>query len=247
MRLREYLLMAVSFLSVVIIILAVTLIRQNRLRARHDTLVIEQRLLRSQMNPHFIFNTLANIQTFILREEPEKASRFLAKFSRLVRNILDNSLEEYVSLDREIDTIESYLGLQKIRFAGKFDFSLRVDERIVAEEIYIPPMLCQPFIENSLEHGIRHREVPGWIDIVFSLRDKELLLQIMDDGVGRERARELESVGHDTHRSMATGITTDRLKILNRKSKKQIRLEITDLKDDAGKALGTRVQFVFPL
>ncbi len=246
LRMREYLLIAVSSLSVVILILAVVLIRQNRLRTTHNALIIEQKLLRSQMNPHFIFNTLASIQTFILTEDPETASRYLAKFSKLVRNILDNSVDEYVTLDREINTIENYLELQKIRYPGKFDYYIRVDERIVKEEVFIPPMLCQPFLENALEHGIKHRQDQGRIDVDLELREKNLVISITDDGIGRERARELESAQLNNHQSMATNITAERLKILNKKTKKNIQFEITDLKDHNGSALGTRVTFIFP-
>jgi sensor histidine kinase YesM len=197
------------------------------------------------MNPHFIFNTLASIQTFILQEDPEKASRYLAKFSKLVRNILDNSAEEYVTLSQEISTVESYLELQKLRYAGKFDYSLHMDEEIDTEEIYVPPMLCQPFIENALEHGIKHKMEPGRIDIDMSLQEGDLVIQITDDGVGRERAKEIEAALQSNHRSMSTSITTDRLKIINKKTGKRIHFEIADLKDIDGKATGTRVTFVF--
>lgn len=246
LRAREYLLIAVSSLSIVIFILAVLLIRQSRLRALHNALILKQKLLRSQMNPHFIFNILGSIQTFILQEDPEKASRYLAKFSKLVRNILDNSVEEYVTLEREISTVENYLELQKIRYPGKFDYYIRVDERIVKEEVFIPPMLCQPFLENALEHGIKHRQDQGRIDVDLELREKNLVISITDDGIGRERARELESAQLNNHQSMATNITAERLKILNKKTKKNIQFEITDLKDHNGSALGTRVTFIFP-
>lgn len=247
LRMREFLLIAISTLSVVILILALVLIRQNRLRALHNALILEQKLLRSQMSPHFIFNTLASIQTFILQEDPEKASRYLTKFSKLVRNILDNSVEESVTLEREISTIENYLELQMIRYAGKFSYSLEIDENIATGDIYIPPMLCQPFIENALEHGLRHRDTPGRIDIHMFLHDHDLVIEISDDGVGRERARELESVQQFNHQPMATSITADRLKALNKRTKKKIRFVISDLTDVTGNAMGTRVKFIFPV
>ena len=246
-RMREYMLFGVFALLLMIIILATVLIRQNRMKSAHQALILKQKLLRSQMNPHFIFNTLASIQNFILQEDPDKASKYLAKFSKLVRNILDNSVEEYVTLDREISTVENYLELQKIRYAGKFDYSLQVDEKINTEEIYLPPMLCQPFIENALEHGIKHKEGTGRIDISLNLDDRGLIFLITDNGVGRERAKEIESSQQNTHRSMAIGITIDRLKILNKRSGNKITFEITDLKDNLGNAHGTNVTFLFPL
>ncbi len=245
LKLRGLVLAALSGFLAVIVILAILLFRQSHLKSLHHSLVLEQKLLRSQMNPHFIFNTLASIQTFILQEDPEKASRYLAKFSKLVRNILDDSAEETVTLSQEISTVENYLELQKLRYAGKFDYSLQVDEGIDTEEMQVPPMLCQPFIENALEHGIKHKTEPGRIDISFFLQERNLVVQITDNGVGRERAKEIEAARQSTHRSMSTSITTDRLKILNKKTGKGIHFEITDLKDLDGQSAGTRVTFVF--
>jgi len=245
LRLRGFLLIVIACFLAVIMIIAILLIRQNRLKSTHHALVLEQKLLRSQMNPHFIFNTLANIQTFILQEDPEKASRYLARFSKLVRNILDNTIEEYVTLDREISTVENYLELQKLRYAGKFDYSIRIGDRIYPEEIFIPPMLSQPFIENALEHGIKHKEGPGMIEIDLSLNEKDLIFQITDEGVGRERAKEIESTRQKLHRSVSTSITAARLEVLRKKYGKKISLEITDLRDPDGNPTGTRVTFVF--
>ncbi|HOW24814.1 MAG TPA: histidine kinase [Bacteroidales bacterium] len=245
LKLRGFMLAAVSGFLAVIVILAILLFRQNHLTSLHQALVLEQKLLRSQMNPHFVFNTLASIQTFILQEDPEKASRYMAKFSKLVRNILDNSAEEYVTLSQEISTVVNYLELQKLRYAGKFDYSVQVDEEIDTEEMLVPPMLCQPFIENALEHGIKHKNEPGRIDIDLFVKEKDLVIQITDDGVGRERSKEIESVQKGNHRSMSTNITTDRLKIINKKSGKKIHFKITDLRNSHGKATGTRVTLVF--
>ncbi len=121
-------------------------------------MLLKQRLLRSQMNPHFIFNSLSGIQNFIVTEKSTKASIYLSKFATLVRNILDSSVKEYVTLEKEIATIENYLELQKVRYAGKFEFSIKTDDAIDPESTMIPPMLAQPFIENAIEHGIVHSE-----------------------------------------------------------------------------------------
>jgi LytS/YehU family sensor histidine kinase len=199
------------------------------------------------MNPHFIFNSLASIQNFVINENSDQASVYLSRFSQLVRNILDNSVEEYVPLEKEINTIENYLELQKVRYAGKFDFRISVDEKIDQENLLIPPMLAQPFIENAIEHGIRHKETPGHIDIRFHLQDGLIRFEVEDDGVGREKAHEIESKQRSRHRSMATSLTRDRLNALNRKLKKKIRLEIVDLKDEDGQGCGTRVEFGVPV
>ncbi|MCX6234495.1 MAG: histidine kinase, partial [Bacteroidetes bacterium] len=180
-------------------------------------------------------------------EKPDKASIYLSKFARLVRNILDNSTEEFVALEKEINTIENYLELQKVRYAGKFDYKIEIADAIDTETMMIPPMLAQPFIENAIEHGIKHRDTPGQIDIRFSFKDHTLVFEVEDDGVGRQKAREIEIRLEPDHRSMATSLTCERLANLNRKLKRKIILEIIDLKNSIGEACGTRVVFGVPV
>jgi hypothetical protein len=235
-----------SFLIIIFLIIMLW-IQRKRSKSEHKALILEQRLLRSQMNPHFIFNSLSSIQNFIVTEKPDKASIYLSKFSRLVRNILDNSLEEFVSLQKEISTIENYLELQKVRYAGKFDYRIDIANEIDAETMQIPPMLAQPFIENAIEHGIKHRETPGHINIRFSLKDRTLIFEVEDDGIGRQKAREIEIAQDPGHRSMSTSLTRERLANLNRKLHRKIVLEIIDLQNALGEAAGTRVVFGVPI
>jgi LytS/YehU family sensor histidine kinase len=235
-----------SFLLIVFLIIMLW-IQHKRSRSERKALFLEQKLLRSQMNPHFIFNSLSSIQNFIVTEKPDKASTYLSKFAKLVRNTLDNSTEEYVTLEKEISTIENYLELQKVRYAGKFDYSIGVDHDIDIDIVKIPPMLAQPFIENAIEHGIKHRESPGYIDIRFSLKGNILIFEVEDDGVGRQKAREIEIAQDPGHRSMATSLTHERLANLNRKLNKKIILEIIDLKNALGEAVGTKIVFGVPV
>jgi sensor histidine kinase YesM len=199
------------------------------------------------MNPHFIFNSLASIQNFVVNQKASEASIYLARFSQLVRNILDSTVDEIVPLHREIETIQNYLELQKVRYAGQFEFRLTVDENIDKESMMIPPMLAQPFIENSIEHGIKFKETPGHIDIRFSLEGDLIRFEVEDDGVGREKAKEIELKQKRIHRSMSTSITQERLIKLNKKLKHKIKMEITDLKDELGVARGTMVSFGIPV
>jgi hypothetical protein len=234
-------LMLVAFLIIML------WIQRKRFGSERKALALEQKLLRAQMNPHFIFNALYSIQNFIVTEKPDKASIYLSKFARLVRNILDNSTEEFVALEKEISTIENYLELQKVRYAGKFEYSIGIADEIDTDIMMIPPMLAQPFIENAIEHGIKHRETPGHIAVRFSLKDHTIIFEVEDDGVGRQKALELEIVQEPGHRSMATSLTRERLKNLNRKLNKKIFLDILDLKNALGEAAGTRVTFWIPL
>ena len=245
LRLRGLMLASLAGLLIVTGIITTLLIRHSFLKNINRSLVLEQKLLRSQMNPHFIFNTLSSIQFFILQEDPDKASRYLAKFSKLVRNILDNSLAESVTLSQEISTLENYLELQKIRYNETFDYLIQVDEGLEADDILIPPMLCQPFVENSIEHGFKYRENPGLVEIHVYRRENDLVIRIKDNGIGRSKAKEIESANNNDHRSLATNLISDRLKILNRKPGRKIRLEITDITNKSGIVEGTKVILVF--
>jgi LytS/YehU family sensor histidine kinase len=199
------------------------------------------------MNPHFINNSLASIQNFILNQQADNASIFLTRFSKLLRNVLDNSVQEYVLLEKEISTIENYLALQKIRFGNKFDYRVDVDEALDPESVMIPPMLAQPFIENSIEHGIKHKKTMGHINVRFKQVDNMIHFEVEDDGVGREKARGLEIYQQKDHRSMATSITRERLVNLNKKLRQKISLDIIDLFTESGEACGTKVIFGIPI
>jgi len=242
-----YFLIGLGILVILVVILAIVLIRQYKLRAQQKNLLLQQKLLRSQMNPHFIFNSLSSIQGFIMEKHPGTASRYLSRFATLVRNILDSSAMELVPLDKEISTIENYLELQKARYEDKFEYVVIVDEALDTETMSTPPMLAQPFIENAIEHGFKHKDSKGNLKIRFELKDNLICLEIEDDGVGRKKAQEILLKLNKDHRSMATDITRERLVILNKKLKKKIRLVIIDLKNESGAGIGTKVLFEIPL
>jgi tetratricopeptide (TPR) repeat protein len=240
-------LISVVIISILLLFILVLYLRQNRNKSERKVADFKQRLLRSQMNPHFIFNSLTSIQNFIIKQDDIKASVYLSRFSELVRSILNHSLVEKITLEEELKTIENYLALQKIRFPDKFDYTIEIDPGIDLETVLVPPMLAQPFIENSIEHGIKHKEGKGRIDIRCKRSNDVTIFEIEDDGVGRERARDLLLKQEESHKSLATVITRERIAALNRRSKKKITLEIIDLKDDEGQARGTLVRFVIPV
>jgi sensor histidine kinase YesM len=206
------------------------------------------------MNPHFIFNSLSSIQNKIINEEPEIATDYLARFSLLFRNILEGSIEEYIPLVNELETIKNYLELQKVRFPDKFDYIIDIDTDIDIESVMVPPLLTQPFIENAIEHGIKHKEGKGHIDVKierssdWAIRQKaDMVFEVEDDGVGREKAQEIMKKQDKGHKSLATKLTQERIAVLNRRSKKKISMEVIDLKDDQGDAMGTLVRFRLPI
>lgn len=233
-------------LLLLLFITAILFIRQERLKMGQKAILLQQKLLRSQMNPHFIFNSLTNIQSFIFSNKGDEAGRYLARFSKLLRNVLNNSREDEVSLQEEIETMENYLSLQQLRYTGKFDFSVGVAENVDPTEIRIPPMLAQPFIENAVEHGIKHKPAKGNIRVEFRMKDKYMECVVEDDGVGRTRAQEMEQAKSKGHKSLATSITSERLDALSRKYHHRFTLVITDLTDEWGGAAGTRAMFSFP-
>ncbi|MFO7613581.1 MAG: hypothetical protein R6W71_02980, partial [Bacteroidales bacterium] len=173
-----------------------------------------------------------------------------------------SSAEEYVPLEEEISSIENYLALQKVRYRDMFDYTVEVDEEIDTETARIPPMLAQPFIENAIEHGILHKGSKGRIKVRIRRSGEQaigrsdqtngrsgdrVILEVEDDGVGREKAQEILQKQDKDHKSLATAITMERIAILNRKLKRKITLEIIDLKDEQGEAKGTRVVFGVPV
>ncbi|MBN1198598.1 MAG: histidine kinase [Bacteroidales bacterium] len=240
-RLILFSVIGMGVLSVLVMFL---LIRQNRARAREQVAEFRQKLLRSQMNPHFIFNSLTSIQHFILKQDAIKASIYLSRFSGLVRSILSHSLAEEITLEEELETMENYLVLQQVRFPDKFDFVIEVDPALDTEHFLIPPMLTQPFIENAIEHGIKPMKAQGKISIKIWHEKDYLVIEILDNGVGRKKAQELLKKHDPTHQSLATKLTAERISVLNKKLKKRkITFEITDLKDETGNATGTLVRF----
>jgi len=243
---NRYFLFGSAGLLILVLMFGIILFRQNKLKTEQQMLSLQQKLFRSQMNPHFIFNSLASIQNFVVKQDSKKASIYLSRFSELVRSILDNSTQEYIPFEKEVSTIENYLELQKVRFPDKFDYSIHVDEKIDVEGVLIPPMLAQPFIENSIEHGIKHKKAKGNIHIRFTLKNNMIVFEVEDDGVGREKARDILYKMNKEHKSLATAITRERIQVLNKKLKKKIKFHILDLKNAENEPSGTIVKIKIP-
>lgn len=241
----RYLISGLIGLFLIVALFTFLLLRQRSLKAQQRSIMLEQQLLRSQMNPHFIFNSLIAIESYIYKNEPREAGRYLSGFARLMRLILENSREEYIPLSKEIKTLEYYLQLQQHRFDDVFNYTINVQDDIDTETIAIPPMLAQPFIENAIEHGIRHSGKKGEISVHFYLKDKELYFEVEDNGIGFERSMAMKEQQQE-HKSMATSITMERLIVLNAKRSKKIVLQVKDIKDEHGTVLGARLSFAIP-
>ncbi len=223
--------------------------REKKIIEKNQFQLLEQKLLRSQMNPHFIFNSLSSIQSFIFENNPLEAGSYLSRFAELIRSILYNSREEFITIEKEIKTLQNYLDLQQLRYDKKFDYKINVDPLIQSDLIQIPPMLAQPFIENSIEHGIKHLKSSGFISISFTLMPEKnsILLIIEDNGIGIKASRKLKNEKSKNHTSLATIISNERLDIFNKGlKKKQFIMEIDDINDNDGKVNGTKVKFIIP-
>lgn len=225
----------------------VWLIHRRRLWVQ-QTLAMEarQQALRSQMNPHFLFHALSAIQAFIYEaHDPGQAGIFLAKYAKLMRLILENSRADFISLDQELQTLGHYLALQQVRYRQAFTYHIHLDPRLDPEAVFLPPMLAQPFIENALEHGQLHTQPGGRLDLSYRREGDRLVCVVADNGIGR-RAATLSGNAHE-RRSLATAITRDRLRLLERQLRQPVTFEISDTGDAEGENSGTRVTFVLPL
>lgn len=202
---------------------------------------LEQKALRLQMNPHFIFNSLNSIQSYIVNQDTDKAVQYLGKFSQLMRLILTNSSFKYISFKEEVSSIQYYLDLEKLRFENKFDFKLTVDKKIDQDFVQIPPMIVQPYIENAIIHGLVNKPAKGKLEVDFKLNENNIICIIRDNGIGRQKSMEIDKESGIKRKSRGMLITKARLEILNRQTNDQFSVLIEDLKDTNGNAKGTKV------
>jgi len=208
---------------------------------------LELLALRAQMNPHFIFNTLSSIQHFISGNNSEEALKYLSKFAKLMRVILDNSKKKFISIADEINAISLYLDLEKLRFKNKFDYHITVHPDIDKEYDEMPSKLVQQYRENAVLHVIAHKKTSGKIDIELYLENDYLVVCVQDDGVGRKKAQEIRSKQPKYHKSQGMSITEDRLNIINKVNDSDLSVTIEDIDPDNIEESGTRVKIYVPL
>lgn len=204
---------------------------------------LKLKALRSQMNPHFIFNSMNSIQYFINHNEKLEANRYLSKFASLMRKMLNNSREELIPLGDDLAALDLYLQLEKMRFEDKFDYEL-IYEKEEIKELMIPSMVIQPFVENAIIHGFKKIDYRGKLRVEFSM-SRDYLVCIIDDN-GRGVKNTLTSKALTSHKSASTGITEERLQTLTKLHKQQRELFITDKSDENSELTGTRVEIRFP-
>ncbi len=202
----------------------------------------EMTALRAQMNPHFVFNCLSSINRFIMVNQPEEASAYLTKFSRLIRLILDNSRTETVVLSKELEALKLYIEMEQMRFADRFEYRLDVDKALQIEHLEIPPLLIQPYVENAIWHGLMHKKEACLLTIRVYTEENRLCIEVEDNGVGRAKALELRSRSAMLQKSHGMKVTSERLEVINRLYGTHATVDTIDLIDAAGAAIGTRIK-----
>jgi LytS/YehU family sensor histidine kinase len=218
----------------------------EKLESQKKLSQLEMHALRAQMNPHFIFNSLSAINLFVLENNRLKASEYLAKFSRLVRLILQNSQEPFIPLERELGALQLYLELESLRFENKFSYKIIIDDLVDTNLIKVPPLIIQPYVENAVWHGLMHKKEIGHLEIELYTGDEFLFCKIADDGIGRKRAAELKSKSALSYKSMGMSITADRIAILQQQDQLGTHIVINDLVLPDGSAGGTEVIIKIP-
>jgi sensor histidine kinase YesM len=203
--------------------------------------------LRTQMNPHFIFNSLNSINRFILENNKPNSSRYLTKFSRLIRMILQNSQSSFISLKSELDSLELYLEMETMRFDNHFNYKIIVSPELNISMLKVPPLIIQPYVENAVWHGLMHKEEKGELEIEVEQAGNYLCLKITDNGIGRAQATRIASKSATRHKSMGLMITADRIAMMQNANGNESMVIINDLVKPDGSAAGTEVQIKIPV
>ena len=206
----------------------------------------EQKALHLQMNPHFVFNCLGSISSFIVQNGTDSAIKYLSKFSKLMRLTLEYSKESLIPIDKEIESLQNYLELEQLRFNQKFDFTITKGNDI-EDDMALPPLLLQPFVENAIIHGLIPKNEKGTIAIDFFIEKESLICTIEDNGIGFDKSKELKEALVSVHKSMALDITKKRLEMMEASTSRKANVEIEELKNNKGEILGTKVILNLPI
>ena len=214
---------------------------------RREYIQSEQKALRAQMNPHFIFNSLGSIQNFVLKQDADTANDYLAKFSRLIRQVLENSKYNTIPLNQEMDAIKTYVVLEQLRFENKFSFAIDTSPELSLATIEIPPMLIQPFLENAILHGITPLKDKGHLELFINkVSSSRLEIIVEDNGIGRAQAAEINK-HRMKHKSTGMKNVEERLIMLSKIHKADFKYHIEDLFYKNGTSAGTKVIMEIPI
>jgi tetratricopeptide (TPR) repeat protein len=215
---------------------------KKRLTLQNEVIAYEQKALHLQMNPHFIFNCLGSISSFIVQNGTDSAIKYLSKFSKLMRITLEYSKSSLIPVDKEIESLQNYLDLEQLRFNNKFDFSISVSP-LIEDDMALPPLLIQPFVENAILHGMVPKLDKGKIEVCFDIANNQLVCVVQDDGVGFKKSKELKQNVVKTHKSMALEITEKRLQMIGQNAN----VIVEEILNSDQEIMGTKVILSLPL
>ncbi|PTT76788.1 tetratricopeptide repeat protein [Chryseobacterium sp. HMWF035] len=190
--------------------------------------------LRREMNPHFIFNSLNSVNHFIATNNELEANQYLTKFSKLMRGVMENSTEDFIPFQQELDLLQNYLALEKTRFADKFDYEIHVDESLNTQSLKVPGMLVQPFLENAIWHGLRYRTTKGFLNLSFEKENEQLKITVEDNGIGIEESKKQKTEHQKARKGRGMKNTLERIDLLNDLYKKEISCTVKDKENNSG-------------
>lgn len=234
-------LLIISFVLVLLVgVVSFFVIRERNAKKQRDQQELEHRFLRSQLNPHFLFNALLAIQNYMLKNTSQQAAIYLSKFSRLMREILESSRQKYVTVSDEVDMLSHYLDIHKLRLQDRFEYEIKVSPSISPEVDTLPPMFVQPFVENAIEHGVSHLPSGGRIEICFEKSDEHIEIAVTDNGPG------IQPQSSKGHESLGSTIIRDRMALFNTNLRNHIQLKMRNITDPNGEVTGTKVKLRVP-
>ncbi|WP_298956244.1 histidine kinase [uncultured Nonlabens sp.] len=240
---QRWIIYSLIALSLLLLTLAYFMYRNNK-QHKINNLLLALKSLRSQMNPHFIFNALNSVNNYIAQNDERAANKYLTDFSKLMRSVLENSELDFIPLEKEIDLLGLYLKLEHERFKDKFDFKITVDPAIDNTKLEVPPMLLQPIIENSVWHGLRYKEEKGFLKIAFAKAENGIQVTITDNGIGRKKSKAIKTEHQKKRDSKGLGNIKKRVALLNELHDCEIEIILTDagLSPDVGTTVVVRFQ-----
>lgn len=230
--------------SVVLMVLLFVFIVKALYSIKTKNKKIALQSLRREMNPHFIFNSLNSVNQFISENKELEANKYLTSYSNLMRNMMENSNKDFVTLNNEVEQLKKYLDLEHLRFNEKFDYEITIDDALDGDAVLVPNMLLQPHLENAIWHGLRYKEGKGFLKLDFKLKNNMVKVVVDDDGIGLTKSGELKTTNQKVHESRGMTNTRERISLLNELYKKNISMEISEKESPE---TGTRIEISFPL
>lgn len=221
-------------------------IMKNVKARRRANQMLYLKSLRTQMNPHFIFNALNSVNNFISKNDERAANKFLADFSKLMRMVLDNSQKDFITLEEELQLIDRYLRLEHLRFRDKFEYTFEKPELLAQFDLKVPPMLIQPFVENAIWHGLRYKKEMGKLEVLIEESDHQILISIKDNGIGRTESQALKTDNQKKYKSTGLENVGKRIELINKLYGKGFEVSVEDLNSEK-KETGTLVKITIPV